>query len=312
MDKCEELSSILDLLRSEKRLGVIDIEGVSCIGNATNYASNFGLQWNKFQLTQFDSQTGLSLTEKRLTESSGWDLQNLEGKLVLELGSGAGRFTEVLKKYGALVVTIDLSDAIFANKRNNDDKNILFLKGSIEDLYLLKNIFDFVLCYGVAQHTPDPKRIYKLSCSYARQGGLISIDHYIKVWYPCSFYHPKYFWRHITRQMDPQKLLRILSFYLPFYIKFDTFLIWILPRKVSIVLRGLIPIPCWNYYGIPNIPQDKESLLEWAIMDTFDALGARYDYPASIAEVSKWVKDIDLADYEVKKGGNGIVFNGIA
>ena len=45
-----------------------------------DYAQNFGLQWNEFQLTQFDSHSGLPLTENRLKNSSGWNLEDLEIK----------------------------------------------------------------------------------------------------------------------------------------------------------------------------------------------------------------------------------------
>ena len=64
------------------------------------YVDNFGFQWNIFQKTQFDSQTLLPLTESRLKVCSEWDLEKLSGKLVLELGSGAGRFTEIFLKKG--------------------------------------------------------------------------------------------------------------------------------------------------------------------------------------------------------------------
>ena len=110
--------------------------------------------------------------------------------------------------------------------------------------------------------------------------------------------------------MEPLVLLKVLRAYLPYYIKFDTLLMRFLPREISTVIRGLIPIPCWNYYGIENIPQDSDTLLEWAVMDTFDALGAKYDYPASIVEVKRWVSSLGLKWFEIKKGGTGIVFNG--
>lgn len=286
--------------------------GVCVLNKLDHQVQNFSLQWNIFKTTQFDSNTKLSLTEDRLKKCSGWDLDKLKGKKILEIGSGAGRFTEIFNKYDAQLVTIDLSDAIFANSKNNQNKNTLFLKGSFEDLLGLEGLFDYVFCYGVAQHVARPLDVYKTCSLMAKEGGSISIDHYIKVFYPSPFYQPKYFWRPITTRLDPNKLLTIIKKYIPWYIKFDTFLIKLIgSRQISGLIRGCIPIPCWNYYGVKNINQDSSNLIQWAIMDTFDALGARYDYPISINTLKKWGQTLNLKSYKIKKGSNGLVFNAI-
>ena len=41
--------------------------------------------------------------------------------------------------------------------------------------------------------------------------------------------------------------------------------------------------------------------MEWAIMDTFDALGAKYDNPLSEKELQKIAKSIGLEKYKIKK-----------
>ncbi|MBK9484344.1 MAG: hypothetical protein IPO01_03770 [Chitinophagaceae bacterium] len=64
-----------------------------------SYASLFGDQWKEYKKTQLDSYTGSPTSESRLSRCLGGDLKdNLKGKLVLEAGCGAGRFTEVLLK----------------------------------------------------------------------------------------------------------------------------------------------------------------------------------------------------------------------
>ena len=59
-----------------------------------NYADPFGLQWNRFRSDQLDSYTGLSISRGWLTRLMGGTLDHLKGKIVLEAGCGAGRFTE--------------------------------------------------------------------------------------------------------------------------------------------------------------------------------------------------------------------------
>src|SRR4030095_7967689 len=49
-----------------------------------NYSDNFGLQWNKFKKTQFDSYTGLDVTGKRFWETTRWTKEELRGKVILE------------------------------------------------------------------------------------------------------------------------------------------------------------------------------------------------------------------------------------
>ena len=95
------------------------------------------------------------------------------------------------------------------------------------------------------------------------------------------------------------------------YLKIDTFIMRILYfKKLGTLFRGLIPIPCWNYTGIQGIDQNPDSLLTWAIMDTFDALGAKYDKPLSLSELKQIGNALSVTKFEIKKGGNGLVFNG--
>ena len=46
-------------------------------------------------------------------------------------GFRSKRFTEIFKKMGCKVSSVDLSDAIFVNAKNNKSKNINFFKTSI-------------------------------------------------------------------------------------------------------------------------------------------------------------------------------------
>ena len=282
-------------------------------GYADEHVSNFGIQWATFQRTQFDSATGTGATKMRLLEGSGWREEDLRGALVLELGSGAGRFTEVLLGLGCLVVSVELSDACYVNFKNNENANLLLLKESLHELPFGAGWFDYVLCYGVVQHTPDPLATYRVCVDNLKAGrGRVSTDQYLKRFLPPSpFRLPKYVWRPVTSRMEPSLLLALVSRYVPVYMGLDSVLVRYLPRRLSNLIRGCIPIPCWNYTGIPGVPQDKETLVEWAIMDTFDALGARYDIPVTLSELRKLSKALPLDDIQVRLGGNGVILNGI-
>ena len=80
----------------------------------SNYADNFGMQWNRFSKTQLDSYSGHPISAKRFWGATQWRPEDLEGKLVLDVGCGAGRFAEVALLAGARVVALDYSTAVDA------------------------------------------------------------------------------------------------------------------------------------------------------------------------------------------------------
>src|SRR5258706_11408603 len=87
------------------------INGVPRFVEANNYTDNFGFQWNKFQKTQIDRETkNSSFSKERFFAATEWDEEDLSGKDVLEVGSGAGRFTQiVLDHTKANLYSIDYS-----------------------------------------------------------------------------------------------------------------------------------------------------------------------------------------------------------
>lgn len=292
------------LIPKDKRVHPVPIiDSVPRFIFGANYADNFGLQWNAFKSTQLDSATGNNLTSNRFWTNTKWTPSDINGKLVMEAGSGAGRFTEIMLKAGANLVSFDYSNAVDANFKNNDHKGDFFLfQGDIFNIPFPDNYFDFVFCYGVLQHTPDPEKAFICIEKKLKKGGRISIDVYhkdgkIRPW------KSKYLWRPITTRMEPEKLLKILKWFIPKWLPFDTVI------KHIPILRHYLGaiIPCWNYFYTDLSKKEKR---EWAIMDTFDALAAAYDLPQRKSDVISWFKKCGYEHFEVFEGSNGIVGNG--
>ncbi len=271
-----------------------------------NYCESFSFQWKKFRDLQLDSKNKNKHSEERLKKCTKWDLSKLKGKKILECGCGPGRFTEVFLKYGATVVGVDMSKAIEVNYENNgENNNLLLIQGDITKLPFFKNKFDYVFCYGVLQHTPDPESTFNHLVKYLKKGGKISIDSYRKIYFPTGWSTPKYLWRPITKRMKKEKLLKIIEWYIPRYIGFDTIIRGI--PKLGIVITGLIPVPCWNYI---DKKYSKQERIKHAVMDTFDALSPKYDNPKTIKEVRNWFEKISgLKNINVFGGGNGVIGN---
>ena len=75
-----------------------------------NYSESFGFQWNLFDKTQLDTYSGSDLTSERFWNETKWDPKSLTNMRVLEVGCGAGRFSEVfLKKTKELSINLIIS-----------------------------------------------------------------------------------------------------------------------------------------------------------------------------------------------------------
>src|ERR1044072_1806032 len=148
--------------------------------SSENYASAFGRQWNKFRKTQLDSHTGTTISRDRLQRCLGGSLEGIKGKSVLEVGCGAGRFTQAMLKAGARVFACDLSAAAEAHYANCHDLSPDYFVCQADALKLpvAPGSFDFVVCLGVIQHTPSPEETIAALARYVRPGGTLAIDHY--------------------------------------------------------------------------------------------------------------------------------------
>ena len=89
---------------------------------------------------------------------SGTPLESLRDKVVLECGSGAGRFTELLIQNCQALTCIDFSSAVEANLRNcRPLAPYLLMQGDVNSSRLPRQFFDVVVCLGVIQHISSGK-----------------------------------------------------------------------------------------------------------------------------------------------------------
>jgi 2-polyprenyl-3-methyl-5-hydroxy-6-metoxy-1,4-benzoquinol methylase len=263
------------------------------------YAESFGFQWNKFRRTQLDSYTNLPLSADRLFLVTQWP-RDLTGEVVLEAGSGAGRFTEVLLRAGAILFSFDLSNAVEANYENNGHApNLRLFQASIYDIPLRRASFDKVLCLGVLQHTPDPERSFRELVSFVKPGGEIAIDVYARDWK--SLLSWKYVLRPITTRMPKAALFRTVEAAVRLLLNPA-----ILARKAGgKVGARLFPILQYCHWGLPpDVNRD------WAILDTFDMYSPAHDHPKTLAEVRQWFETAGLRDIHVAHGPNGVIARG--
>lgn len=269
-------------------------KGIPRFVDAENYASNFGFQWNTFRRTQLDSHSGLAISGRRFWTQSGWKRGELAGKRVLDVGCGAGRFAEVALEAGAHVVALDYSIAVEACRENHREKFPRSLNVAQGDIYRLPfrpGQFDFVYCFGVLQHTPDVKAAFLALPRQLAEGGRLAVDVYRKHW--SNWIHPKYWLRPLTTRLPQDQLFRLVKTWAPRLLKVSM-AVQRIPLLGHVLVRV---IPVANYSRL--FPLTREQLDHWAILDTYDWFGPRYDQPQAAAMLRSWFEEGGLTDIEV-------------
>ena len=277
------------------------LDGIPRFVDNDNYSESFGYQWNVHIKTQLDSYTGLPISRDRLYAATGWvDSPLDDDAVVLEAGSGAGRFTEVLVKSGADIYSFDYSRAVDANKTNNGTaENLTLFQGNIFNIPFDDCTFDHVLCLGVIQHTPDPKAAFYSLASKVKPGGKLYIDVYTRSWY--HILHWKYILRPLTKRMNRKKLYNIVATVTPRLVPLSRLLRKLFGRFGS----RLVPIVQFSHLGL-----NEDVNNEWAILDTFDMYSPAHDHPQSLSTIQSWFDDLGFIDTKVWYGDNGVVGRG--
>jgi 2-polyprenyl-3-methyl-5-hydroxy-6-metoxy-1,4-benzoquinol methylase len=280
------------------------MDGVPRFVLSDNYAASFGLQWKTFSKTQLDSYTRTSISRDRLTKCLGTTIDILAGKKVLEVGCGAGRFTELMLEAGAHVFACDLSRAAEANFENcrRFGENYFVCQADALKLPVVPHSFDFVICMGVIQHTPSPEATIAALARHLQPGGMLVMDHYSYA-FPSNFLQ-RYLRRVLVRlppNVAKQLVLAMAHALLPVHV-----VTWGKKRGLGRARTYLLQLsPLIDYYDV--YPQLGNKLLrEWSVLDTHDSLTDHYKHLRTTEEIASCLRSCGLVDLEVYYGGNGI------
>jgi len=267
-----------------------------------NYTDAFGIQWNHFQKTQLDSYSKFPLSEQRLKRCIGESLfSNIKGKMVLEAGCGAGRFTEILLNRDANVVSIDMSNAVEANQKNfPQGEHHIIAQADICKLPFVDGQFDIVLCLGVIQHTKDSKKTLEALYRQVSPGGWLVVDHYALSWSHRTQV-VKAFFRFLLKRISPKKAFFISGYLVKIFLPLHK-----LGRRSRVwqaIMRRTTPIVSY-YNDFPNLSDELQK--EWSLLDTHDNLTDYYKHFTSKKELEGLLKDLGLYNVGCWVGGIGI------
>lgn len=269
-------------------------QGVFRVATEQNYTDSFGFEWSQFHQTQLDSFSGTNISKKRFFATTRWG-RNMKDQNILEVGCGAGRFTEiVLKNTHANLYALDYSNAVDANYRNNGPHNRLKLfQADMFQMPFADNSFDKIFCFGVLQHTPDFKRALECMVRVLKPGGELVIDFYpVKGWY--TTLNAKYLLRPLLRKMDHRKILALIRRMVPGLKRMYFFN----KRNGMKWLNRFLPI-CEMPDALTSCLSNKE-IEEWMVLDTFDMFSPVYDKPRRSTKVRQWFVELDLIHVEAE------------
>jgi 2-polyprenyl-3-methyl-5-hydroxy-6-metoxy-1,4-benzoquinol methylase len=272
--------------------------GAYRIVNDDNYTDNFGFQWNKFVEAQVDKVSKLQISKLRFFAETCWDKEDLEGNNILEVGSGAGRFSQIILDYTkGILYSVDYSNAVEANFKNNGpNERFNLFQASVYEMPFEKGQFDKVVCLGVLQHTPDFERSIKCLIEMAKPGAEVVVDFYaVNGWW--TKLNSKYIFRPITKKMSHEKLFKLIDNNIDWLIKTSRFFSKI---GIGIITNRFLPI-CDIEGTLPRNISDKQ-LRELCVLDTFDMFSPEYDSPQKVSTVVKWFEK-----YGMEKVWGGLV-----
>ncbi len=218
---------------------------------------------------------------------------------MLEVGCGAGRFTEILLSTGAFVTSVDLSAAVEANQDNfAQDARHRVLQADVLHLPFARGQFDIVFCLGVVQHTPHPEETIQKLYEQVRPGGWLVIDHY--AWTVSELTKSAILFRLVLRRMRPEQGLkwsrRLVDVFLPLHRAV---------RRYKIAQQLLSRVsPVLAYYH--HLPLDDDLQREWALLDTHDSLTDWYKHFRTKGQIRRALESSGALSIWCEYGGNGV------
>lgn len=290
--------------------------GIPRFVSSEAYASTFGFEWKRWRRTQFDTASRQT-SDLMFAASTGRRAGELAGKVVLDAGCGAGRYTDVVARAGGEIIGVDLSLAVEVAQENLGQRpNCHFIQADILRLPFRPDTFDFIYSIGVLDHTPSTRASFLALLRSLKPSGEVTI-----------WVNPRQRLTEVFRYFPDrvnEVLARDVNYRIPVrwqkYLRpFAGILDWLmaassnLQRALTVRLPPLwlyrlchAAIPLYHLYRIPlfyplrlvtRIAMDPDP--EWRVLDTFDWYSPRYKWGHTYAEVCAWFEQAGLEEITI-------------
>jgi SAM-dependent methyltransferase len=261
------------------------VRGIPRFVTSDAYTASFSFEWNRHKKTQLDDTTSRE-SEETFRQKTGLGPDDVDDKLVLDVGCGMGRFADVVSRWGGKVIGIDLSLAVEAAYANlGGRENVRILQADLFHLPFRPGTFDIVYSLGVLHHTPDCEKAFRQLVPFVRPGGRVCIWLYGKMG---PWEHFARLYRKLTVRMPKRLLHALCHLAIPWY---------------HVCRLPLVGDLLWTVFPISRHPNP-----DWRVLDTFDWYSPQYQSLHTFPEVYRWFRseglvDITLLDFPVALAG---------
>ncbi len=134
---------------------------------------SFSSEWNYHFDSNLLKTWGWTIDERvqQFLLETHTELDEMNGRLILDAGCGNGQLSEALSKLGATVVAMDYSTSVFAAEKSRRSPNVHFLRGDLQAPPFDVNSFDMIISNGVLHHTPNTYQTFTKVAELVKPGG---------------------------------------------------------------------------------------------------------------------------------------------
>lgn len=236
---------------------------------SSEHLESFGLQWNKYEVAHEDED------KATWQAKTGFRLDELRGRRVLDAGCGGGRYAKIVAEAGANVVGADHSTAVNkASKLTANLPNVNLVQADLKHLPLEPASFDLVFSIGVMHHDKETRAVFDAVAKLVKPGGRYS------VW----LYRRNQWWQEWINDVLRKRTTRMKPEKLEPWCRFGAFL-------------GGLPVINKTLNKVVNF--SAHPVWENRVCDTFDWFAPEYQYHHTVEELSGWFREAGFDQLQV-------------